>query len=279
MTPKREPYYRSAQDDFILYHGDCREIVPNLDGQFDMIFAAPPYFLSNGGISIHAGKVACVNKGEWDVSHGTAIDGEFNREWLSVCRDKLADNGTIWVCGTFHNIFSVATALSELGFRILNAITWQKTNPPPNLSCRFFTHSTEVIVWARKSRKIPHYFNYDLMRRLAGNRQMTDVWRMPAIAPWEKASGKHPTQKPIALVVRAVLACTRRGASILDPFAGSGTTGIAANLVGRDFVGIDSDCGYLDIAVARRLQLCAKADVWCTKIPDLCTPAECGCLV
>ena len=266
---KTPPYFISGNGDFTLYHGDCRCIVPELNSQFDMIFADPPYFLSNGGISVQAGKVVCVNKGKWDVSKGFAEDAEFTREWLEVCRNKLTDEGTIWVCGTFHNIFSVANALAELGYRILNAITWQKTNPPPNLSCRFFTHSTEIVVWARKSKKVPHFYNYDLMHKIAGGKQMTDVWRMPAIAPWEKSCGKHPTQKPLALVVRAILASTRRGACILDPFAGGGTTGIAANLTGRKFVGIDSEREYLDIAVSRRRLLNEKNAEWSARIPDL----------
>ena len=234
-----------------------------------MIFADPPYFLSNGGISVHAGRVVCVNKGCWDVSKGKEEDFAFNREWLKACRDKLTDSGTIWVCGTFHNIFSVANALTELGYRILNAVTWQKTNPPPNLSCRFFTHSTEIIVWARKSKNVPHYFNYDLMHRLADGKQMTDVWRMPAIAPWEKTCGKHPTQKPLALVVRTILAATKKGALVLDPFAGSGTTGIAANLTGRRFVGVEKEIAYLKMAMARRRILEEHRDEWFLKVPDL----------
>ena len=262
-------HYRSADNSFVLYCGDCREIMPNLGVRFDMIFADPPYFLSNGGISVYAGKAVCVDKGKWDKSNGYEEDTAFNYEWLKACRDKLTDAGTIWVCGTFHNIFSVANALTELDYRILNAITWQKTNPPPNLSCRFFTHSTEVILWARKSRRVPHCFNYDLMRKLAGNRQMTDVWRMPAIAPWEKTCGRHPTQKPLALVVRAILASTKKNARVLDPFAGSGTTGIAANLLGRRFVGIDCERQYLDIAVARRCEMERNRFEWRAKIPDL----------
>lgn len=263
------PFYSTKEKDFALYLGDCREVVHGLDGCFDMIFADPPYFLSNGGISIQSGKVVCVDKGGWDVSKGYGEDLAFNREWLGVCRDKLADGGTIWVCGTFHNIFSVATALTELGYRILNAITWQKTNPPPNLSCRFFTHSTEILVWARKSKKVPHYYNYDLMRKLAGDRQMTDVWRMSAISRWEKTCGKHPTQKPLALVVRAILASTKDKARILDPFCGSSTTGIGANLLGRTFVGIDSEASYLDMSKSRRELLPIMANEWRSKIHDL----------
>lgn len=219
MMLKPPPYFISDEKDFILYHGDNRDVLPRLDRQFDMIFADPPYFLSNGGISVQAGRAVCVNKGGWDASRGATEDAAFNREWLASCRDKLTDEGDL-VCGTFHNIFSVANALAELGYRILNAITWQKTNPPPNLSRCFFTHSTEIVVWARKSKRVPHFYNYDLMRQIAGNRQMTDVWRMPAIARWEKICGKHPTQKPLALVTRAILASTRNGACVLDPFVG-----------------------------------------------------------
>ncbi len=263
------PYYASQYNDFTLYKGDCRAIVPLLDEKYDMVFADPPYFLSNGGISVQAGKAVCVNKGKWDASKGYEKDFEFNREWLQVCRDKLKDDGTIWVCGTFHNIFSVANALTELGYRILNAVTWQKTNPPPNLSCRFFTHSTEIVVWARKSKKVPHYYNYDLMHKLAGDRQMTDVWRMSAIAPWEKTCGKHPTQKPLALVVRAILASAKDKARILDPFTGSSTTGIAANLLGRAFVGIDNEKRFLDMSIKRFSLLAENRENWGRKISDI----------
>ncbi len=264
-----EPFYSIPQNDFVLYYGNCIEVMKRLKCEVDMIFADPPYFLSNGGISVQGGKQVCVDKGNWDKSKGIESDTKFNYEWIKACRGKLIDSGTIWVCGTFHNIFSVATALSELDFRILNAITWQKTNPPPNLSCRFFTHSTEMILWARKSKKVPHYYNYDLMHHLADNRQMTDVWRMPAIAPWEKTCGKHPTQKPIALVTRAILASTKEGATVLDPFTGSSTTGIAANLIGRSFVGIDQEKEFLDISAARRKLLDEKRQEWISKIPDL----------
>ena len=252
-----------------LYYGDSREIIPCLRDKFDMIFADPPYFLSNGGFSVQSGKPVSVNKGKWDTSKGFESDLDFTCEWLRACREKLTDGGTIWVCGTFHNIFSVATALSELDYRILNAVTWQKTNPPPNLSCRFFKHSTEIILWARKSKKVPHYFNYDLMHRIAGGRQMTDVWRLPAISPWEKTCGKHPTQKPLSLVARAILACTKKGNKILDPFTGSSTTGIAANLLGRMFVGIDTEKKYLEMSKQRFELLPKMHDEWVQKLPDL----------
>ena len=267
---KLTPFFQSSCHDFTLYKGDARLVVPCIpQTQVDMMFADPPYFLSNGGFSVQAGKCVSVNKGDWDKSHGLVSDTEFNYQWIKACREKLAGSGTIWICGTFHNIFSVATVLSELNFRILNAVTWQKTNPPPNLSCRFFTHSTELIVWARKQKKVAHYFNYDLMHKIAGDKQMTDVWRMPAIAPWEKSCGKHPAQKPIALVVRAILAATQEDACVLDPFAGSATTGVAANLVNRKFVGIEQEEDFLDIAAARRIEFDKCASEWAKKIPDL----------
>ena len=150
------------------------------------------------------------------------------------------------------NIFSVANALQNSGFRILNVITWAKTNPPPNVSCRFFTHSTEFVIWARKHKDKPHYYNYELMKLINGGRQMTDVWRLPAIARWEKSCGKHPTQKPLSLLARIILASTEPDSWILDPFAGSGTTGIAASLAGRRFLGIERETEYLGICKARR---------------------------
>ena len=256
--------------DFVLLQGDVRKVLRSLDGhKFDMVFADPPYFLSNGGISIQSGKPVSVNKGGWDESRGHYADRQFTMEWLSDCRSVMSESATIWICGTFHNIFTVAEALTELDFRILNMVTWQKSNPPPNLSCRFFTHSTEFIVWARKNKRVAHRFNYDLMRKVAGGRQMTDVWRLPAIASWEKTCGKHPTQKPVALVVRAIMACTLSGQCILDPFAGSGTTGIAANLLGRSFVGGDLDVEYLTIARNRRIELDQSREAWLSKMQDV----------
>ncbi len=176
-----------------------------------------------------------VNKGDWDKSHGFDYVNDFNRRWLTQVREKIKDDATIWISGTMHNIFSVGQILTELGFKILNVITWEKTNPPPNFSCRFFTYAAEQIIWARKSEKVPHYFNYELMKQLNGDKQMKDVWKLPAIAPWEKAFGKHPTQKPLSVLTRLILASTKPNAWILDPFAGSCTTGIAANLAGRRF--------------------------------------------
>ena len=250
-----KPYYRSENKDFTLAQGNCLELLPNINFKFDMIFADPPYFLSNGGISVQSGKQVSVDKGDWDKSQGFEKDNDFNKQWLSLCREKLTDNGTIWVSGTFHNIFSVAQSMTELGFKILNCITWQKNNPPPNLSCRFFTHSTEFILWAKKSEKSKHYFNYELMKAINGGTQMRDVWTLPAIAKWEKSCGKHPTQKPLPLLARIILASTKENDWILDPFSGSGTTGIASTILGRRFLGLEQEFEFLDMSKARREEL------------------------
>jgi site-specific DNA-methyltransferase (adenine-specific) len=231
------------------------EMLPLLNDKFDMIFADPPYFLSNGGISVQSGKIVSVNKGDWDKGVSVEEMNAFNEKWISLCRNLLTDNGTIWISGTYHNIFSVANALASLGFKILNVITWAKTNPPPNISCRYFTYSTEFIIWARKLAKVPHYFNYELMKAINGDKQMTDVWRLPAIAPWEKSCGKHPTQKPLSLMSRILLASTKKGDKVLDPFCGSGTTGIATNLLGRDFVGIEREREYVEMSQRRRQEI------------------------
>ena len=220
-----------------------------------MIFADPPYFLSNDGISYQAGRIVSVNKGDWDKGGTPEQIREFNHDWIALCREKLKDNGTIWISGTYHNIFAVANCLSDLGFKILNVITWAKTNPPPNISCRYFTYSTEFIIWARKWPKRPHQYNYEMMRHINGGKQMTDVWRLPAIVPWEKSCGKHPTQKPLALMTRIILASTNPGAWVLDPFAGSSTTGIAANLINRRFLGIERELEYVELSRNRRLEL------------------------
>lgn len=249
------PYYKSHNRDFTLLCGDCFRLLREFDFKFSCIFADPPYFLSNGGISVQSGKIVCVDKGDWDKGRSLQEIMDFNMEWLGLCRDKLKDNGTIWISGTYHNIFSVANCLTELGYKILNVITWAKTNPPPNISCRYFTYSTEFIIWARKSEKKAHYFNYDLMKVINGKKQMTDVWRLPAIASWEKSCGKHPTQKPLSLLTRVILASTQQGEWVLDPFCGSSTTGIAANLLGRRYLGIERNLSFVELSRCRREEI------------------------
>lgn len=249
------PFYRSDDRDFTLLNGDCFELLPQFNFKFDMVFADPPYFLSNDGISVQSGKIVSVNKGEWDRGGSQQDIDNFNKQWIGLCRDKLKEDGSIWISGTYHNIFSVANCLTELGFKILNVVTWVKTNPPPNISCRYFTYSTEFVIWARKSAKKPHHFNYELMKHLNDDKQMTDVWRLPAIAPWEKSCGKHPTQKPLSLLTRIILASTDKGSWVLDPFSGSSTTGIAANLIGRRFLGIERETEFAEISKQRRQEI------------------------
>ena len=220
-----------------------------MEEKVDMVFADPPYFLSNGGLSIQSGKIVSVDKGDWD-KRPQDVD-EFNRSWIRSVREVMKPSATIWISGTMHNIFSIVKILEEEGFKILNTITWQKKNPPPNFSCRFFTSSTEFIIWARKDAKKGHYFNYDLMKALNSGKQMKDVWLFSAIKRWEKIQGKHPTQKPLSVLSRIVLASTKKGDIVLDPFAGSSTTGIASVLFGRRYIGIDTEAEYLDISKKR----------------------------
>ena len=267
----KDTFYISHRKDFTIFWGDSFLILPDFDFKFDMIFADPPYFLSNGGISLQSGKVVCVDKGKWDKGKTPEEMRTFNSGWLRLCRDKLKYNGTIWISGTYHNIFSVADCLTELGYKILNVVTWEKTNPPCNISCRYFKYSTEFVIWARKEKKVPHKFNYDVMKRLNDGKQMTDVWRLPAIGRWEKSCGKHPTQKPLSLLTRIILSCTDRGDWILDPFSGSATTGIAANLCGRRFCGIEREEEYCQMAVARRKEMdnLSVFTDWTNHIADL----------
>ena len=248
-------YYKSPNNDFTVIKGDCVETLSKFKFGFDMVFADPPYFLSSGGVSCQSGKVVCVDKGEWDKPTTPKEMDAFNLRWLSSVRDHMKENATIWISGTHHNIFSVQQQLQKLGFKILNVITWAKTNPPPNISCRYFTYSTEFIIWARKSHKVAHYFNYELMKQLNENKQMTDVWRLPAIAPWEKSCGKHPTQKPLGVLARLIQASTKPGAWVLDPFSGSATTGIAANLLGRKYLGLETEEQFLSMSKARREEI------------------------
>lgn len=241
----------SHTDNFVLVHGNSMEQLNNINQKVDVIFADPPYFLSRGVSYCINGTWKNSDKGEWDRSTSLENINAFNHEWLSKCRNILKEDGTIWVCGTFHNIFSVATCLLELDFKILNIIVWQKTDATATLSRNYFNFTTEYILWARKSKNKTHFFNCNLLEQLNGGKRVSDVWRIPFVASWEMKQGRHPTQKPLRLLYRVILASTREGDTILDPFAGSCTTGIAANLLGRKFIGIDMDEKYLELGKRR----------------------------
>ena len=246
------PYFESDDHRFRLYQGDCLELLPRIpDDSVDVIFADPPYFLSNGGITCHAGKMVSVDKGQWDKSQGPLLDHEFCLRWLDECRRIVKPTGSVWVSGTMHIIHSVGFAMQRLGYKVLNDITWVKPNPPPNLSCRYFTHATETVLWARKSEKARHTFNYPLMKALNGGKQMKSVWTLPAPGKDEKVFGKHPTQKPLALLERIVAASSNENQLVLDPFSGSGTTGIAAAAGQRLFLGFELDPAYLGLTRLR----------------------------
>lgn len=273
----QKPYYK--KDRFELYKGDCLKILKQLpENYFDMIFADPPYFLSSGTFTCQNGKMVNVKKGDWDLSNGLEKNFEFHRNWIDVCRKALKPNGSIWVSGTYHSIYQCGLALQTAGFHILNDIAWFKPNASPNLSCRFLTASHETLIWARKDKKASHTFNYRTMVNWDNNykksfkckkcgnadlneilhekgKQMRSVWAINTPQKIEKKFGKHPTQKPAELLKRVVLASTNRNDLILDPFTGSSTTGLAAYLFGRKFIGIDTEEKYLDLSIKRFKEL------------------------
>lgn len=255
---KFQPYF--LKDNFVLYHGDCLEVMKQFpDNHFDMVFVDPPYKLSRGGFTVHAGKRVSVNKGDWDISKGLKKDFEFHLNWIKVCKRILKLNGTIWISGTYHSIYQCGFALGVSGFHILNDIAWYKPNAPPNISGRYFAASHETLLWARKSKRAKHFFNYKLMKegkwssdflKRPGS-QMRSVWAINTPATREKKFGKHPAQKPLELLNRIILATTKKGDIILDPFTGSSTTGLAAYMNDRKFIGIDTEKKYLDLSIKR----------------------------
>lgn len=241
------------EKNLILYHEDSLKLLDKLeDKTVDLIFADPPYFLSSNGVTNSGGKWVSVNKGEWDTKLEAEEKHAYNRQWIRKCKNLLKDNGTIWISGTLHNIYSIGFALEQEGFKILNNITWQKTNPPPNLGCRNFTHSTETILWAKKdNKKAKHYFDYEKMKSLNNHKQMKDVWTGALTPKNEKKYGKHPTQKPLYIIDRLIRASTKENDLILDPFLGSGTTGVSAKKLNRKFIGIEKDEQFFNIAKNR----------------------------
>lgn len=247
-----EPDFKSIDSKISVYNADCFDVMRDIEkSSVDMIFVDPPYFLSNGGVTCSSGQMVSVNKGRWDSEVDPIKIHRFNIKWLSACKQLLKDNGTIWVSGTRHNIYSVGFAMHQLGFKLLNDITWSKPNPPPNLSCRYFTHSTETILWATKSNKSKYTFNYADMKKENGDKQMKSVWEFTAPKKSEKLHGKHPTQKPIALLERIIKASTNIGDLVLDPFNGSGTTGVACVNLERQYIGIELEKDYFELSTKR----------------------------
>ena len=258
----KQPYFK--EKDFVLYHNDLFDVLAELpEHSIDMVFADPPYNLSNGGFTVHAGKQVSVNKGDWDKSRGFAKDYAFHYAWLEACRRVLKPAGTLWVSGTYHSIYQCGHAVQSLNYHVLNDIAWYKPNAAPNLSCRMFTAAHETLLWVRKEKKAKHTYNYEEMREgdwahdfiKVPIKQMRSVWSVNTPKPWEKKFGKHPTQKPLDLLDRIVRASTQKGDIVLDPFTGSSTTGLAAKQNGRKFIGIDMEKEYLDLSKQRYLDM------------------------
>jgi site-specific DNA-methyltransferase (adenine-specific) len=253
------PFYQSKNA--LIFNNDCLEVLLHIpENTIDMIFAVPPYLLSNDGFTCRSGKMANVNKGKWDKSGGFEADVLFHNEWISACRRILKPEGTIWISGTYHSIYQCGYLLQKNNFHLLNDIAWFKPNASPNLSCRFFTASHETLIWARKDKKAKHTFNYEEMKNgffpedklKKENTQMRSVWSIPTPKTGEKEQGKHPTQKPLDLLMRIVLASTKENDIVLDPFCGSGTTGIACKELGsRFFIGIEIEEDYCNLTRER----------------------------
>jgi len=257
-----EPTPYRTIGDANLYLGNSIEVMASLpEGSVSMIFADPPYNLSNDGTTVHAGKRVSVNKGEWDRSKGVSEDFEFHYEWIAQCKRVLNPNGTIWISGTYHSIYACGYALQLQGWRMLNDIAWYKPNAAPNLGCRMFTACHETILWASVSKKSKHIFNYDDMREghFPGDiiknpgKQMRSVWSILTPGKNEKVHGKHPTQKPEAVLDRIIRASTNPGDVVLDPFSGSATTGVVALRHGRKYIGIDLSAEYINSFAVPRL--------------------------
>src|SRR5580704_6620977 len=276
MSALPTPIFDDPKHHLRIYQGDCLDLLAQIPASsVDLVFADPPYFLSNGGITCHAGKMVSVNKGAWDKLPGpdsgpvrARFDEvhAFNTAWLAACQRVLKLNGAIWVSGTSHVIHSVGFAMQQLGFKLLNDITWVKPNPPPNLSCRYFTHATETLIWAAKDKKSRHTFHYKLMKETNRGKQMKSVWEIKPLETWEKHFGKHPTQKPLALLERILLASSHEGDLVLDPFSGSGTTALAALRLRREAIALELSYEYLALTLQRLTQNLVRVELSLTTL-------------
>lgn len=242
-----------------IHIGDCVEVLKTLPAKsVDLVFADPPYNLQLGG-DLHRpdnSKVDAVDD-HWDQFESFEAYDRFTRAWLAECRRVLKDDGALWVIGSYHNIFRVGTALQDLGFWLLNDVVWRKTNPMPNFKGTRFANAHETLIWAAKSRGQKRYtFNYDALKVANDDLQMRSDWTLPLCTGEERvkdAAGQkaHPTQKPEALLHRVLLASTKPGDIVLDPFFGVGTTGAAAKRLGRRYVGIEREETYAALAAER----------------------------
>ena len=245
----------------MVYLADCvdlMKIIPS--GSVDVVFADPPYRLSRGGVTVRNGRLAPVDKGTWDRSMGFKGNHRFNVRWLKEACRILKPEGTIWVTGTHHIIFSLGFALQAMEFKLINAIVWEKPDPPPNALHTAFTHAHETLLWARKGHRSRHTFNYELINSRDPKAQVSSVWQIPSVPTREKLHGYHPTQKPLRLVRRTILASSREGELVFDPFSGSGTTGVAAKELDRFFVGAEMEQEFAELA-ARRIGAAVRGGV------------------
>jgi site-specific DNA-methyltransferase (adenine-specific) len=254
---------------FKLINGDVVKELSKLESNtFDFIFADPPYFLSNGGFTVKSGKTVSVNKGAWDASKGFDSEIQFHERWIAECLRLLKANGTIAISGTYHSIFKCGFILQKLNCRIINDITWFKPNGAPALAGRNFTASHETILWASKSKDAKHTFNYELSRNWETStdliyrrgKQMRSVWSIPTTPKREKQHGQHPTQKPTELLRRLISLCSNEGDLVLDPFCGSGTTGVVCVSLNRKFIGIDLDTEFLELS-RKRIEAVNEVDL------------------
>lgn len=257
LRPRQAPAPKILPLDTIL-EGDCVAEMARLpDKSVDMIFADPPYNLQLGGdlFRPEGGKVdACDD--DWDKFDSLGAYDEFTRDWLIEARRILKDDGTIWVIGSYHNIYRVGALLQDEGYWILNDIVWRKSNPMPNFRGTRFTNAHETLLWCSKNEKSRYTFNYRVMKALNDDLQMRSDWVLPICSGGERVKDDggakaHPTQKPEALLYRILLACTKPGDVVLDPFFGTGTTGAVARRLGRKWIGIERERDYVKVARAR----------------------------
>lgn len=259
-APKSQRRLSLDSNSVSLHHGDFFKVVNQIpDESVDLVFADPPYFLSNGGFTVKSGKQASVNKGAWDSSQSREHAASFHQRWIGEVRRVMTKDASIVISGTHHSIFQCGIELESSGYKLLNDIIWFKPNGAPNLSRRRLGASHETLLWATVSESSRFIFNYETLKTgdFPGDkikregRQMRSVWWIPTTPMKEKQFGRHPTQKPLALMTRVVEAFSAPNSTVLDPFMGSGTTGLACQKLGRRFIGIEENLDYVLLAKRR----------------------------